>query len=447
MTREETISFSEPLVGLATRGASTRDRLRALFDAAVDAVSAARSMPRNIPTSQHGRTAVIAVGKAAADMMGVAQSRAANPLPGLLVTRHGHLPTGLAAWPGVETIEAGHPYPDDNSVLAAQKALAIATQLEAGDHLLVLLSGGGSALLAAPADGVSLTDKQQVTRALLQSGATIEEINCVRKHLSTIKGGRLAVAAGAAKVTTWIISDIPGDDPSFVSSGPTVADDTSLEMAREIVAKYGITCPEPVMRALNDLANETPAADSLGLAGCDTVVIARARDALAAARTAAESHGYRVTDLGDQLQAESRHLGASHAALARRLAQDGHARAIISGGETTVTVQNKAGRGGRNMEYLLGLAIALNGAPGIFALACDTDGIDGTENAAGAIITPDTLERARAAGIDPAEHLTSNNAYLFFEALGDLVITGPTLTNVNDFRVILIENERPEGKD
>ena len=173
----------------------------------------------------------------------------------------------------------------------------------------------------------------------------------------------------------------------------------------------------------------------------------RSRAPLAAARAAAESNGYRVTDLGDQLQAESRHLGASHAALARRLAQDGHARAIISGGETTVTVQNKAGRGGRNMEYLLGLAIALNGAPGIFALACDTDGIDGTENAAGAIITPDTLERARSAGIDPAEHLTSNNAYLFFEALGDLVITGPTLTNVNDFRVILIENERPEGKD
>ena len=266
----------------------------------------------------------------------------------------------------------------------------------------------------------------------------------MRKHLSRIKGGRLAVAAGAAHVTTWIISDIPGDDPSFVSSGPTVADETTLQAARDIVAQYGLALPPGVAAALADPANETPAADSLGLAGGETLVIAKARDALAAARALAERDGYLVTDLGDQLQAEARHLGASHGALARRLGQDGLPRIIISGGETTVTVTNKAGRGGRNLEYLLGLVIALDGAPGIYALACDTDGIDGTEDAAGAITTPDTLVRARTLGLDPLAYLNSNNAYDFFNALGDLVITGPTLTNVNDFRAIMIDagNER-----
>ena len=299
-------------------------------------------------------------------------------------------------------------------------------------------SGGGSALLAAPAAGVSLADKQEVTRALLQSGATIEEINRVRKHLSRIKGGRLAVAAEHAGVTTWIISDVPGDNPSYVSSGPTVADHSSLEIAREIVDRYQIPVPESVAAALNDPANETPAPDTLGLAGSETIVIARARDALSAAGQFARDHGFVVTDLGDQLQAEARHLGASHAALARRLGKDGARRVILSGGETTVTVTNKAGRGGRNLEYCLGLAMALDGAEGIWALACDTDGIDGTEDAAGAIVTPTTLQRARDMGMDPARYLAENNAYLFFKALGDLIVTGPTLTNVNDFRAILI---------
>lgn len=418
---------------------SQRGELLALFDEAVRAVSPRVAMPAHIPGSSHGRTAVVAVGKAAAEMMRVAQDRAKQPLQGLVVTRHGHLPEGLPQWPGVEIIEAGHPYPDEHSVRAAERALEIAHDLDVGDNLLLLLSGGGSALLAAPAENLTLADKQQITRALLQSGATIEEINCVRKHLSRIKGGRLAVAAGAAQVTTWIISDIPGDDPSFVSSGPTVADNSSLQEAREIIAKYGIEPPIAVATALNDSANETPAGDSLGLAGGETRVIAKARDALAAVHIMAQSHGFQVTDLGDQLQAEARHLGASHAALARRLSKDRIARVIISGGETTVTVANKAGRGGRNLEYLLGLAIALNSEPGIFAISCDTDGIDGTDDAAGAIIGPDTIERARALGLDPAEYLASNNAYTFFEKLGDLVITGPTLTNVNDFRAILID--------
>jgi hydroxypyruvate reductase len=404
-------------------------------------------MPKKLPAFPHGKTVVIAVGKAAAEMMRVGQERAAMPLEGLVVTRHGHLPHDYVRWKNVEIIEAGHPYPDENSVAAADRALKIAHGLEAGDHLLVLLSGGGSALLAAPIEGVSLLDKQTVTRNLLQSGATIEEINCVRKHLSRVKGGRLAVAAGAAQVTTWIISDIPGDDPSFVSSGPTVADHTSLAMARDIIRKYGVLVPPSVAAALNDPSNETPEADSLGLAGGETVVIARARDALSAARQSAEALDYHVTDLGDQLQAESRHLGTSHAALARRLCQDGRARAIISGGETTVTVANKSGRGGRNLEYLLGLALALDGAPGIHALACDTDGIDGTEDAAGAIVTPDTLARATALGLDPAASLANNDSYRFFEALGDLVVTGPTLTNVNDFRVILIDADSGDGQN
>lgn len=430
--------------GQETVTTQPRQVLLTLFQEAVRVVTPAVAMPSHIPMNPHGRTIVLAVGKAAAEMMRVAQSRAKRPLSGLIVTRHGHLPDDLPKWPGIEVIEAGHPYPDQHSVAAASQALALVSELEAGDTLLFLLSGGGSALLAAPAEGVSLADKQSVTRALLQSGATIEEINCVRKHLSRIKGGRLAVAAGAAHVCTWIISDIPGDDPSFVSSGPTVADTSSLEEARSIIARYGIEAPASVTAALTSAANETPAPDSLGLAGGEIRVIAKAQDALAAAQAQALQAGYAVTNLGDLLQAEARHLGASHAALARRLSADGRARVILSGGETTVTVVNKAGRGGRNLEYLLGMAIALDGKPGVYAIACDTDGIDGTEGAAGAIVTPDTLARAAKMGLNPATYLDANNAYLFFEALGDLVITGPTLTNVNDFRAILIEGDTGE---
>ncbi len=415
-----------------------RATLRALLKGAVDTVSAQAAMPRSLPAPPHGRQVVIAVGKAAAAMAKTAAERSPGPLSGLIVTRYGHLMDG-ATPPGFEVIEAGHPFPDAASIHAADRALDLARGLGAQDQLLLLLSGGGSALLAAPAPGLTLADKQDVTRSLLRSGATIAEINCVRKHLSRIKGGRLAVAAGRAKVVTLIISDVPGDDPSFVSSGPSVADHTTLETARDILSKYGITPCAAVVSALNDPSNETPPADSLGLAGGEITVIARARDALAGAGEIAANAGFAVTQLGDQLQAEARHLGASHAALARRLAADGSRRAIISGGETTVTVVNPKGRGGRNLEYLLGLAIALDGAPGICVLACDTDGIDGTENAAGAIVVPDTLERARERGLDPLEHLRGNNAFLFFEALGDLVVTGPTLTNVNDFRAILID--------
>ena len=420
--------------------AALRTRLHDLFGAAVAAVSPAACMPEALPPAPPGgRRAIIAVGKAAAEMMRVAEQRAGAPVCGLVVTRHGHLPPG---WPvpgsAVEVIEAGHPVPDVASARAAERALAIARTLGPGDELLVFLSGGGSALLAAPVAGVTLADKQRTTRALLRSGATIAEMNCVRKHLSAVKGGRLAVAAGGARVLTWIISDIPGDDLSFIASGPTLADRTTLENARAIVARYVLDVPDSVHRALADPANETPPASAPGLMDASVVLLARARDALDSSAAMAAALGYAVLDLGDALEGEARRLGAEQGALARQLAAGGAATAILSGGETSVTVINPEGRGGRNLEYLLGLAIALDGHPGIAAIACDTDGIDGTEDVAGAIVTPDTLARARAAGIDPAALLAANDAYVFFATLGDLVRTGPTLTHVNDFRAILI---------
>jgi hydroxypyruvate reductase len=423
-----------------TENAAPREVLRSVFDEAVAAVSAERCVPPAISRDPApGRTLILAIGKAAAAMASVAAQVVQGSTCGLVVTRAGHSgpPHDLPA--EFEVIEAGHPVPDAQSLGAAHRALELARGLGPRDRLLMLVSGGGSALLALPVDGVTLLDKQTMTQALLRSGATIEEINSVRKHLSLVKGGRLAVAAAPAGVTTLIISDVPGDDPSFVASGPTVADATTLATAREILARYRIEVPANVAAALASTANETPAADALGLAGGTVQIVALARDALAAAGRLAENRGYKVTDLGDHLQAEARHLGAGHAALARRMAADGQRRIILSGGETTVRVTNPGGRGGRNLEYLLGLAIELGGAPGIYALACDTDGIDGTEDNAGAIVAPDTLERAKALNLDARAMLEANNSYGFFAALGDLVVTGPTRTNVNDLRAILIE--------
>jgi hydroxypyruvate reductase len=414
--------------------------LRALFDEGVSAVSAENCLPGALQWERsRGRTLIIALGKAAAAMTSVACRHIEGPVSGLVVTRAGHSGPPHPLPSTIEVIEAGHPVPDDQSLAAAKRALELVRELGARDRLLTLVSGGGSALLTLPVPGVSLADKQSITQSLLRSGATIGEINSVRKHLSLIKGGRLAVAAAPAHVTTLIISDVPGDDPSFVASGPTVADQTTLEMALEILDRYRIEVPDNVRAALHRHENETPPSDAHGLAGGDVRIIALARHALGAARKLAESEGYRVTDLGDHLQAEARHLGAGHAGLARRMAADGLARIILSGGETTVRVTNPKGRGGRNLEYLLGLAVALDGAPRIHAIACDTDGIDGTEDNAGAIISPDTLERARALGLDARDALNRNDAYGFFEALGDLVVTGPTRTNVNDLRAILIE--------
>ena len=426
---------------------ATRALLLAMFEEACRAASPDVVMPPTVPISPHGRTVAIAIGKAAAEMMRIAQSRAPRPLEGLVVTRYGHMPPEGASWPGVEIIEAGHPIPDENSVRAALRALDLAHELKAGDRLLVLISGGGSALATAPVRGVTLEDKQKLTHELLRSGATIAEINCVRKHLSAIKGGRLAVAAAPAAVTTWIISDVPGDDPSLVSSGPTIADRTTLETARDIVARWGIPVTPAVERALADPSNETPPAQSSGLKGAEIRIIAQARTAIGHAARLAVAQGFAVTDLGDEVQGEARLVGASQAELARKLAADGRRHAILSGGETSVTVTHPGAAGGRNLEYLLGLAIALAGAPGISAIAGDTDGIDGTSNAAGAMIFPDTLERASALGLDAAQCLAANRSHDFFEALGDLVITGPTLTNVNDLRAILIDRDTSDGAE
>ena len=305
------------------------------------------------------------------------------------------------------------------------------------DFVLCLISGGGSALLAAPAPGLTLADKQELNRQLLGSGAPIGEMNCVRKHLSALKGGRLAARAHPARVLSLVISDVPGDDPATVASGPTVGDPTTVADARAVIARYGLKLPAHIEAFLATPEAETPKPGDPRLARAETRIIAAPALSLAAAARVAEAAGYGVIDLGDRVEGEAREVGRAHAELA--LKTKGPA-VILSGGETTVTLKGK-GRGGRNSEYALALAIALDGAPGISGLACDTDGIDGSEDNAGAMVLPDTLSRAKALGLDPAARLADNDAYSFFSALGDLVVTGPTLTNVNDFRAIVIQRD------
>ena len=415
-----------------------RGLLLGLFQEAVRSVQASTLLPPFLPTDTSRRYAVIAVGKAAAEMAKVACERLGDNLFGMVAAPSGYDIPGHAFPPSLAYFAAGHPTPTASSQQAGQTALDICEGLTEGDHLLALISGGGSALMTAPAEGLSLADKQGVNRALLLSGAAISEMNCVRKHLSRVKGGRLAIAAAPARVTTLILSDIPGDDPSLVASGPTVEDATSLEDARAIVAKYGLRLDPHVAAGLSDPANETPRWTQGDRARCSLNIIGTARTALDAAAAKATTDDLKVIDLGDQIEGEAREVGQAHAALAAALSPT-DATVVLSGGETTVTVVNPAGKGGRNLEYLLSLALALNGAPNVWAIACDTDGIDGTEDAAGAIVTPDTLIRAEKLGLHAQDMLNENNAYRFFEALGDLVISGPTRTNVNDFRAILVE--------
>ncbi|OYX35287.1 MAG: glycerate kinase [Caulobacterales bacterium 32-69-10] len=400
-----------------------RTFLRGLFDAALAAVDPLACTPPHLPEPPSGRTVVVAFGKGAAAMAKAVEDHWDGPLSGLAVTRYGH---GVDCR-RIEVIEAAHPVPDAAAVGAAERALALAGTLGPDDLLLALASGGGSSLLTLPAPGLTLADKRAVTSALLRSGAPIGEINTVRRHLSAIKGGRLAQAAAPARVVTLVVSDVPGDDPSQVASGPTVADGSTPADAVDVMARWGINPPAAVVAHLRELAATVP------LPKEPPRVIATARMALEAAASAAG--GVETQILGDDLEGEARDVGRAHA----RLALDGpRPRLILSGGETTVTVRGQ-GRGGRNVEYLLGLALALDGAPGIYALACDTDGIDGTEDNAGAVIGPDTLARARALGLDPAAMLEANDAYSLFGALGDLIVTGPTRTNVNDFRAIWVE--------
>jgi hydroxypyruvate reductase len=372
---------------------------------------------------------VLGAGKASAAMARAVEDNwpASAPLSGLVVTRYGH---GVPCR-RIEIVEAAHPVPDAAGAGAARRILELAKTAGPDDLVLCLISGGGSALLALPADGLTLADKQAVNRALLKSGAAIGEMNTVRKHLSAIKGGRLAAAAYPAPIVTLLISDVPDDDPSIVASGPTVADPTTFADARAVIAKYGIAAPASVTTHLAAARDETPKR----LPGATTVMVASPQGSLDAAADYARSQGIAPIILGDAIEGEAREVGRAMAATtlaARRPA------VLLSGGETTVTVVGKDGRGGRNGEFLAGLALGLSGAANVFALAGDTDGIDGSEDNAGAFVTPDTLARATAAGLDFAGALQRNDMYPLFAALGDLVVTGPTLTNVNDFRAILV---------
>jgi hydroxypyruvate reductase len=408
--------------------------LRAMFDAAVAAADPAHCLPPHLPPRPAGRVVVVGAGKAAASMARAVEGAWPDIDAGLVVTRYGHgAPTRI-----IEVVEAAHPVPDDAGRAAAGRIHDMVQDLERDDFVLVLISGGGSALLTLPAAGLDLDDKQAINQALLRSGAPIDEMNAVRKHLSAIKGGRLAAAAAPARILSLLISDVPGDDPAVIASGPTVPDPTTLADARAVLSKYAITPAPAVAAHLIAAAHETPKAGDPCFANCQTVLIARPAEALAAAAGTAKSAGYEIQILGDDLQGEARILGAQHASLALAAQRAGRRLAILSGGETTVTVRGR-GRGGRNVEYLAGMALALDGAPGITAIACDTDGIDGTEDNAGALIFPDSLERARDLSLDAAAMLADNDAYSLFSALADLVMTGPTLTNVNDFRAIVID--------
>jgi hydroxypyruvate reductase len=405
--------------------------LRRLFDAAVAAADPKLCLPAHLPPRPSGRIIVVGAGKASAAMAAAVETHWGEGLEGLVITRYGH---GVPCR-SIEIVEAAHPVPDAAGQRAAARMADLVTGLAPDDFVLCLISGGGSALLAAPAPGLTLADKQNLNRQLLACGAPIGQMNCVRKHLSALKGGRLAARAHPARVLSLVISDVPGDDPSTVASGPTVADPTTVANARAIIARYGLRLPPHIEAFLAMPQAETPKPGDARLAGVETRMVAAPALSIAAAGQVATAAGYRVIDLGDRVEGEAREVGREHAHIA--LKTRGPA-AILSGGETTVTLTG-TGRGGRNSEYALALAIALEGTARISAIACDTDGIDGSQDNAGAMVLPDTLARARRLGLDPGAFLANNDAFGFFAALGDLVVTGPTLTNVNDFRAVVVE--------
>jgi hydroxypyruvate reductase len=425
------------------KDADARALLRDLFDAALSAARPATCLAPYIdklqpPDSKKGgRTVVIGAGKASAAMARAVEERWHHPLEGLVVTRYGYGETCKR----IEIVEAAHPVPDEKGRAAAGRLLEKVKGLAPDDLVLCLISGGASALITLPAPGLTLPDLQEINRALLRSGAHIGDMNTVRKHLSAIKGGRLAIAAQPARVLSWLISDVPNDDPGVIGSGPTVPDATTFADALAVLAKYRID-PPPAVRAHLEAGaagkiEETPKPGDPRLARVETVIVATPKRSLEAAAAVARKAGVEVVMLGDKLEGEARSLGAEHARLALDTARRGKPAVILSGGETTVTVRGK-GRGGRNVEYLLAEAIAANGAAGIWGLSADTDGVDGAEEIAGAIFTPDTLARARALGRDPQAMLDDNDGHGFFGMLGDSLVTGPTRTNVNDFRATLI---------
>ena len=414
-----------------------REILRRLFDAAIAAADPALCVPPHLPPDDGGRLIVIGAGKASAAMARAVEEHWSGPLDGLVVTRYGH---GVRC-DRIEVVEAAHPVPDAAGEAAAARILAMISGLTATDRVLALISGGGSALLAAPAVGVTLAGKRAVTAALLRSGAAIGEINCVRKHLSALKGGRLAAAAWPAPVLTLAISDVPGDDPAVIASGPTVADPTTAADALKVLDLYGVAIPDELRRRLASGELETPKPGDPRLPHSEFRLIASPRQMLEAAAAEAIRLGVTPLILGDAIEGEAGEVAKVLAGMAISCGRHGFPAekpcVLLSGGETTVTLKGE-GRGGRNSEFLLGLTLALGGAPGIHALAADTDGIDGSEDNAGAFVAPDTLRRARAIGIDAAGCLADNDAWGFFAALGDLLVTGPTRTNVNDFRALLV---------
>jgi glycerate 2-kinase len=422
---------------------SSRALLLRMFDAAIAAAQPSLCIPRHLPEPPAGRMIVIGAGKASAAMAKAVEDHWKGDLSGLVVTRYGY---GVPC-KRVEIIEAAHPVPDAASVHASRRILQVVANLAADDVVLCLISGGGSSLLVAPLEGLTLEDKQTINQALLRSGATISEMNCVRRHLSTIKGGRLAAACHPAKVITLLISDVPGDRPMDIASGPTVPDPTTCADALAILRRYAVELPRNAMDILESGRGESVKPGDARLAGSETHFVATPQMALEAAALVGRQGGIPVHILGDSIEGEARDVGTVMAGIATQVARHGQPFEppciLLSGGETTVTVRG-GGRGGRNVEFLLSLAIALDGHPGIHAMAGDTDGVDGLEEIAGAYIAPDTLERAWAMGIKPKERLADNDGHGLFGALGDSVVTGPTLTNVNDFRAVLIAPQASE---
>ena len=421
--------------------ASAPELLRRMFDAAINAAQPEFCLPPHLPEPPRGRTLVVGAGKASAAMAKAFEDHWPAEAAGLVVTRYGY----AVPCEKIEIVEAAHPVPDAAGLAAAERILKLVGGLTPDDLVVCLISGGGSALLTLPAEGLTLEDKQNVNRALLKSGATISEMNCVRRHLSAIKGGRLAAACHPAKVVTLLMSDVPGDDPINIASGPTVADPTTCADALDVIRRYGVDVPPAVIRILESGAGETVKPGDPRLARAETRMIATPQMALEAAGAVARDADVTPLILGDSIEGEARDVGKVMAAIAQQVAVHGQPIAppcvLLSGGETTVTVRGQ-GRGGRNVEFLLSLAIALDGRPCIYAIAGDTDGVDGQEEIAGAIVTPDTLSRAWGKGIKPRDSLRNNDGHGFFEALGDSVVTGPTLTNVNDFRAILVQRAR-----
>jgi hydroxypyruvate reductase len=442
--------MSTPDAARPSPHADPRAFLRHLYDVAVRRALPSAQIARFLPPPPRGRTVVVGAGKAGGAMAAALDAAwpADAPLSGLVITRYDHVPPAYRARRGrIEVVEARHPVPDAAGLEATARLASIVQGLGAGDLVIALISGGASALLTMPAAGLTLADKQAINRALLESGAAIDEMNCVRKHLSAIKGGRLAALAAPARVLTLLISDVPGDDPAVIGSGPTVPDPTHCADALAILARYRIEVPAAARAALESGAFETPKPGSACFAGHEWHLIATPRQSLEAAAEAARAAGLAAHVLSDEIEGESHVVGRVHAALARGVARHGTPFAkpcvILSGGETTVTVKPRAegasrGRGGRATEFLLGAAIALQGEPGVHVLAADTDGIDGIEDNAGAIVAPDTLARAAAAGLSAQRHLDANDAHGFFAPLADLVVPGPTFTNVNDFRALLV---------